>query len=281
MGAWGTAIASNDTYADVYGNFFDLYNEGLNVKDISEKLIFKNQGIINCDEDKNNFWFAIAKAQWECKELDGIILERVKTIIESGADIELWKDLDASNSDLKKRQIALEKFLNILTTDRLKAKPRKKKIIRQPVFEKGDCLTFKLENGNFGGAIVLEAVKDTEYGLNLIAATRINQSKLPNKIDFQDTEVLILNYASWDNKQIISWYNPVRYKSIAHLIEIVEKVDIEIDYDLNKSMYSYMANFGLYIIDAINQQFKHEETNSRSSKKIRVKDLIKKKWKFW
>jgi len=281
MGAWGTAIASNDTYADVYGNFFDLYNEGLNVKDISEKLILKNQGIINSDEDKNNFWFAIAKAQWECKGLDGIILERVKTIIESGADIELWKDLDASNSDLKKRQIVLEKFLITITTERSKAKPRKRKVIRQPVFEKGDCLTFKLENGNFGGAIVLEAVKDTEYGLNLIAATRINQSKLPTKKDFQNTEVLILNYASWDNKQIISWYNPVRYKSIAYLIEVVEKVDIEIDYDLNKSMYSYMANFDLYIIDAVSKQFKHEETNSKSLNKIRIKDLIKKKWKFW
>ena len=46
-------------------------------------------------------------------------------------------------------------------------------------------------------------------------------------------------------------------------------------------MYSYMADFDLHIIDPINQQFKYEEINSKSLNKIRVKDLIKKKWKFW
>ena len=29
MGAWGTGISSNDTYADIYEQFIDLYNEVL------------------------------------------------------------------------------------------------------------------------------------------------------------------------------------------------------------------------------------------------------------
>ena len=32
MGTWGTGISSNDTFADIYDEFFDLYNDGLSVK---------------------------------------------------------------------------------------------------------------------------------------------------------------------------------------------------------------------------------------------------------
>jgi hypothetical protein len=40
MGAWGTAISSNDTYADIYSEFFNLYNDGLEVDEISKILIW-------------------------------------------------------------------------------------------------------------------------------------------------------------------------------------------------------------------------------------------------
>ena len=48
---------------------FDLYDDGLDVAEISEKLITTNQEIINDIYDSNNFWFALAKAQWQCKQL--------------------------------------------------------------------------------------------------------------------------------------------------------------------------------------------------------------------
>lgn len=181
MGSWGTAISSNDTYADIYSDFFDLYNDGLDVVEISNKIIAGNQELINDKDDCNNFWFALAKAQWECKQLDIDILDRVKKIIETGVDLEIWRQLDANEKTIQKRKVVLDKFLADLQTERPKAKSRKKKIIRQPVFEKGDCLTFKLENGNYGGAVVLEAIKDGEYGHNLIATTRINQPNKPTK----------------------------------------------------------------------------------------------------
>ena len=81
MGAWGTAISSNDTYADIYGEFFDLYNDGLDVAEISKKLIADHQETINDADDCNNFWFALAKAQWECKQLDKDIFERIKNVL--------------------------------------------------------------------------------------------------------------------------------------------------------------------------------------------------------
>ena len=63
--------------------------------------------------------------------------EKVKSIIESGNDIEVWRSLDASEKDLKKRQLVLTGFLESLKKDRPKVKARRKKIIKQPPFEKG------------------------------------------------------------------------------------------------------------------------------------------------
>ncbi len=218
MGAWGTGISSNDTFADIYDEFFELYNDGLEVLEISKKLIKNNQEIINEPDDSNNFWFALAKAQWECKQLDNKVLDKAKTIIESGYDIEVWKRLDASEKDLKKRKVALEKFLGDLQKERTKAKSRRKKIIKQPPFEKGDCLTFKLSSNKYGGAVVLKVLKDTEFGHTLIALTRINQTSKPLKKDFENAEVLYVNFENWTDEPTIKWYLPLRHKQIAHLI---------------------------------------------------------------
>jgi hypothetical protein len=282
MGAWGTAISSNDTYADIYGGFFDLYNDGFDVAEISKRLIAENQETINDKDDCNNFWFALAKAQWECKQLDKEIFNRVKKVVETGSDLEVWRQLDADEKDINKRKVVLDKFLADLQTERPKAKSRKKKIIRQPVFDKGDCLTFKLGNGNYGGAVVLEAIKDSEYGHNLIATTRINQPNKPTKKDFENAEVLVMNYASWDNKPNVKWYLPIRHKQTAHLIEIVENIEVQVNYDIKNSMLGFVGDFDIWIIQVVDQQLKSEETKPRSTTKQTIKELTKKsKWKLW
>ena len=153
MGAWGPGISSNDTFADVYGEFFDSFNRGGIVTAISARLIEANKDTINDPDDSNNFWFALAKAQWDCKELDPKLLEQITRIIDSGTDIEVWRRLDANEKTLSKRKVALEKFLVTLRSERPKAKQRKKKKIPQPPFEKGDCLTFRFKNGNYGGKL--------------------------------------------------------------------------------------------------------------------------------
>jgi len=282
MGAWGTAISSNDTYADIYGEFFNLYNDGLDGAEISKKLVADNQETINDTADSNNFWFALAKAQWECKQLDNGLFDRVKAIIESGADLEVWRQLDSDEKDIKKRKVVLDKFLLDIQTERPKAKSRKRKIIRQPVFEKGDCLTFKLENGNYGGAVILEAIKDSEYGHNLIATTRIDQPNKPTKKDFENAEVLIMNYANWDNKPNVKWYLPIRHQQSAHLIEKVENIEVQIDYDIKNSMLGFVGDFDIWIIQVVDQQLKSEEVKPGSTTRQTIKELTKKsKWKLW
>ncbi|KGO86079.1 hypothetical protein [Flavobacterium suncheonense] len=276
MGAWGTAISSNDTYSDIYEAFFTLYNDGFNVIDISKKLIADNQEIINDSDDSNNFWFALAKAQWECKELDSKLLERIKQIIETGSDLEVWKNLGAIEKDIKKRKIVLEKFYNTLQSEKTKAKTRKKKILVQPIFEKGDCLTFQLENENYGGAIVLESIKDSELGINLIAITRINQKSKPTLPDFKIAEVLVLNFALWKNKQEIGWFYPISIKRDKTKFEVVDNMKIQMKFDPNDYSKGYYFGGSLDSVkEKIELQFEFEKDNPKPELKIEIEELIK------
>src|SRR5690606_16119900 len=130
--------------------------------EITKRLIDENQETINIEEDAPNFWFAIANAQWECKALDKEVFLKVEHIINSGEDIRIWKELDASPADLKTRDKVLNKFLSKLQTEKDKPRKRTKKKLYNSIFKKGDSLVYKMDNGNYGGAYVLTDEQETE-----------------------------------------------------------------------------------------------------------------------
>lgn len=283
MGTWGPAIKSNDTSSDIYADFFELYNEGEEPAVISEKLLKDNKDLINNPDDCNNFWFVLALAQWETKSLDKELYDKVKSIIKSGQDLEVWRELDADESEIKKRKTALDKFLDKISTEKPKAKARKKKRFKEPVFDKGTCLTFKLENGNFGGAVVLAADNSTSYGYNLIVSTRLNQSNRPSKKEFEKAKVLVASFGNWKNEPKVTWYLPDRFKKeYSDLFEVVDKIEVDKDYNPNGSEIKASFSGGWqHISDSVNKQFEYEKENGET-KSFPLTDLTRKKkwWKF-
>lgn len=281
MGTWGPAIKSNDTSSDIYADFFDLYNEGQEPSTISEKLIQDNKSLINTPEDSNNFWFALALALWETKSLDQETYQRVKSIIDTGQDLEVWKELDANEEEIKKRKITLDKFLDKISSEKPKAKVRKKKKVKEPLFENGTCLTFKLENDNYGGAVVLAADKRTNYGYNLIVSTRLNQTTRPTKKEFEKTQVLVASFGNWKNEPKVTWYLPNKFnKEYSNLFEVVDKIQVDKDYTPNGTEIkaSFSGNWQ-HIIESVNNQFKYEKDNGET-KSFPLTNLTKKK-KWW
>lgn len=283
MGTWATAIKSNDTSSDIYADFFELYNEGQEPAEISKKLIHDNQDLINNPDDSNNFWFVLALALWETKSLDKEIYEKVKSIIKSGQDLEVWRELDADESEIKKRKIVLDKFLYKISSDKPKAKARKKKKIKEPVFEKGTCLTFILKNGNYGGAFVLAADNRTSYGYNLIVSTRLNQSNRPIKKDFEESKVLVASFGNWKNEPKVTWYLPDRFKKeYSDLFEIVDKIEVDKDYTPNGTEIKASFSAGWqHIIESVNSQLEYEKDKGET-KSFPLTELTKRKkwWKF-
>lgn len=114
MGTWGIGITDNDTASDVYADFVLLLKTN-DVEVVMEKLTNHYQSKINSHEEQYNFWLAIASAQLDTNTLQIEIFEKVQKIIQSDEDLLLWKELNASESDLILRKEALTAFLNQLT----------------------------------------------------------------------------------------------------------------------------------------------------------------------
>lgn len=124
MGIWNTKINGNDTFQDIYQNFFDAYNQGQDPSVISKQIQNDYAEMFEDSDDRNNSLFGLALAQWETKSLDQSIYKQVKEIIESGNDLEVWKGLGADKKTIKQRKIVLDKFLIQIPTDKEKAKRR-------------------------------------------------------------------------------------------------------------------------------------------------------------
>ncbi|WP_350290522.1 hypothetical protein [uncultured Croceitalea sp.] len=243
MGTWGTGISSNDIYEDINYEFFELYNQGMEVPAITEKLIKENKELVDSFEDQNNFWITIAKSQWECKALDPRIYNRIKDIVESGKDIELWKELEAPKADLTKRKKVLDNFLEKISTEKKTARKRKVKKLRGAIFQKGDCLVFKLSDGDFCGAFVLESEKESEFGLNLVAVTDIKKSEKPTERDFENARVLFgleqqIN-KEFKPKEQISWYFAQHFKKAETQFEKVGRLEVDNIYDSSKDYQGF------------------------------------------
>ena len=285
MGTWSTAIKGNDAFADVYSEFFDLYNKGEEPEVISKKIVERNWEILEIEEEKHNLWFALALAQWETKSLDPKVLFTVEEIITSGADLKIWLELGASEQDIKKREAVLDKFLEKIKSDRLKAKPRKQPKLKIPVFSTGDCLVFKMENGNYGGAIVLAADTKPETACNLVATTRLNQKTKPLPTDFENAEILVCNWGQWQDKVNVNWYFPDLYnKQYSDIYEIAGKISIGLVYEASNYCgegYLFKPSWtaGWNMNNDAERQFQSEITKQKPLTKITVKQLVKKdKW---
>lgn len=255
MGTWGTGLSSNDTFADIYGEFFELYNEGQDVKEITTKLLATNKDLLDDKGDSNNLWFAIAKAQWECKSLDKEVYNRVKYIIENKKDLDVWKELGADEKDIKQRDKILLKLLGQLGEEKTKPKSRKRKKIVNPVFEKGTCLAFKLLNGNFGAAVVLEAIYDTPYGFNLVAVTTINKKDKPTIQEVVKADILFLNYGNWDNAQQVTWFTPKQFQKDADKFEVIGTIQVSKKYDTKSDAFSAAGDWFIWIVEVASNQF--------------------------
>ena len=152
MGRWGMEIAQTDEFCECYDEFMEEYDNGKSVADITAGILSKyhaefdeNDGVMH------DVYFALAKAQWMCSELSELVLNRVKEIIESGANITFCRELEATEKDLTVRQKILEKFLKTIETPR--EKPRRRKRTAPPVektfppFEIGDCFAYRFDVG--------------------------------------------------------------------------------------------------------------------------------------
>lgn len=153
MGCWGMGMSQSDEFCEVYEKFMHEYdNKGKAVFEITNDILKEYHAEFD-DEDgiMHDVYFALAKAEWMCCEQSELVLNRVKEIIASGANLAFYKELEATDADLRLRKKNLVAFLDSISTPR--EKPRKRKpdpdlrIKDLPPLAIGECYCYKFEEG--------------------------------------------------------------------------------------------------------------------------------------
>lgn len=154
MGCWGMGITQSDEYCEIYERFMEEYDEGKPLLDIKQDIL--DEYLEEFDENDgvlHDVYFAIGKAEWMCGGISDEILEKITQVIHSGANIEFYRELEATESDLKLRKKNLDKFLSALIIPRGKTKKRKiptEKYIKiekpkLPSFKCGDIFAYEVD----------------------------------------------------------------------------------------------------------------------------------------
>jgi hypothetical protein len=116
MGTWGTEIEANDTYADVEAAFLECLAENKTSKELYTHFIDESDFEEEISEETHDWWFAMADLFWKIGYLDKKVVEVVKTIIETKADLNYWIETDADKDDIKERAKVLKAFLKRIAT---------------------------------------------------------------------------------------------------------------------------------------------------------------------
>lgn len=272
MGTWGTKINENDDFLDTFGEFFDKYNKGELVENIIKQLIEENiEKGFEDDKENHSFWFALADAQYKCGKLDKQIFDKVKSIIESRSNIELWRELEASEKDIKAREKELDNFLQKLQIPSKKIiLPKKKRISKAP-YQKGDCIIYQGENDKWYGSVCLEVETDSYSEMSLILNTRICQEEKPTLKDFETCNILICNFASWDNSLAISWHSKRQKKQMGDF-EIIGKIKIPIDSSFDANSYGGRVVAQTY--PSVDLQLEYEKKENNLSPNYSLKEIL-------
>lgn len=280
MGTWSAKIEDDDTFLDIYDEFFNLYNLENEPLEIKEKLRLE----YTLPRTEHLFWLALAKAFWECQQEDPEINKHIDELISNKKDLEICKDLGFDQSFIQQREKELEKFLKKISIRKTKPKIRKK--IQQPLFETGQIWTFSY-NSIFYSFIVLAELKNI-YGQNLIGLLNYNKSTEPKLEDLKDKQIFYYEVDAFikseepsflifkDNDEVYSATILVidrdnfPIKNLKQNFKLINKIKINISLNHKDRYYHHCGN-GL--LPLIQKSFNSKQILDDSSFKIDLTNL--------
>ncbi|HKH31574.1 MAG TPA: DUF4259 domain-containing protein [Gaiellaceae bacterium] len=148
MGAWGTAIFSDDTAQDVRDEWREAVLDGLSAEEATARLVKSFDDYLGDDEDTETlFWMALAAAQFETGRLLAEVRDRALAMIEGGGDVARWRE-DGDEVLARQRERVLERLAAKLRGPQPKPKRlRRVPSLPVPPFEVGDVVRVYEEDG--------------------------------------------------------------------------------------------------------------------------------------
>jgi hypothetical protein len=130
-----------------------LFNRGDSSEVLRKTILAKYAESVGDPDEGPLIWIGIAKAQWDCAHLEPLVVSRIREIVKDGLGLDRWAE--QGDSLLQRRKAALNQFLDKLQTSNPRPRKPKKAIKRKPIFQPGDCLAVRLQDGDWGALLVL------------------------------------------------------------------------------------------------------------------------------
>lgn len=194
MGAWGTGLYQDDDTCDIKEEYLNYLRIGKTNEEALQEVISDNKEMIKDDEIGPLFWLALADTQWKYGRLTNDIRDRALEVIDSGKDLERWKE---DKKLFQKRKKVLEKLKEKLNTKQPSEKKISKIKFERVNWKVGDIILYQILNEDFK-----EHRWYKKYVLLKVMGTRkINVGSLPRNKYYHENELVSL-YNQIGDKEI-------------------------------------------------------------------------------
>lgn len=146
MGAWGTALFSDDTACDVRDSYVDLVADGLTGPEATKALLREWSASLNDPDESSVIWLALAATQWKCGRLESHVLQQALNVIDNGLDLARW---DSSSKDFTKRKVVLDNLRAQLASPQPPEKRISKRFRDTNDWRIGDLVAYRMRSGRF------------------------------------------------------------------------------------------------------------------------------------
>lgn len=162
----GPGLIESDLGHDVYNDILDMYDSGLEVSAIRERLISVESELTD-DLEQEIFLAAAAKSFWDIGHAQEDLQVRLTDLLAIGRSAAQWEQV-AGTKVAKARAIVLTRLLGQLRNARANPRPRKKYAsIAKKLFRVGDCLLLDFPGESHRGVVgkILEHRGRCEYAV--------------------------------------------------------------------------------------------------------------------
>jgi hypothetical protein len=146
MGAWGTALFSDDTACDVRDSYVDLVGDGLTGPEATRALLLEWSASLNDPDEAPLFWLALAATQWRCGRLESHVLQQALNVIDSESDLARW---ESGSKDLKKRKVVLDRLCAQLASPQPPEKRIQKRFRDINGWRVGGLVAYRMRSGRW------------------------------------------------------------------------------------------------------------------------------------
>lgn len=146
MGAWGTAIFSDDTACDVRDDYRDHVGDGLSGPEATNRLVDEWRATLRDPDEGPVFWLALAATQWKCGRLETRVRDKALEIIAGGSGLQRWTE---DPKLFKKRKAVLAKLEEQLRSPPPAEKPIPKRFRDCCDWEVGEVIGYQLLSGKW------------------------------------------------------------------------------------------------------------------------------------